>query len=222
MARPRMWIFDLDDTLYAEWSYVMSALQFAGQMVSDLYAVADGARFLTEAYENGVADPVQSLWQAQDLPQSAKAAVVAAMRAHRPAISLFPGAGAVLDSQRAKAAGFGIMTDGRSVTQRAKLAALGCLDARAILISEESGWHKPDPQCYEFFHTRFPDVDFGYVGDNPTKDFVGARAAGWDTVMLVDQGSNVHRHAEERPAQFHAAHVAGSWQKIGEFLNELS
>ena len=221
MAKPRMWIFDLDDTLYAERSYVLSALRFAGAMVSDLYVVADAALFLTDAFERGDADPILSLWQAQDLPLAAKAAVVAAMRAHRPAVSLYAGAGAVLDQQRDKPVGFGIMTDGRSLTQRAKLAALGCLDARAILISEESGWHKPDPQCYAFFATRFPDVAFGYVGDNPAKDFVGARAAGWETVMLVDQGHNVHSQTEQRPRHFHAAHTATTWHKIGELLDAL-
>jgi putative hydrolase of the HAD superfamily len=214
MVEQRFWVFDLDDTLFAEADYVRSALCWVGDFVSRLYGINDAAEQLLALKQAGAVDAIGDLWVKAALPSSAREAVVAAMRAHLPDIALRPGARAVLDEMRATGDGFGIMTNGRSVTQRAKLAALGCLDARLILISEESGWQKPDARCYQYFADRLPVRQFGYVGDNPAKDFVGANAAGWRTIMLKDDGRHIHRQDVRIAAGAAAGETVTDWLEL--------
>lgn len=222
MDEGRFWVFDLDDTLYAEAEYVQSALGWVGDLVARLYGKAEAKAQLMALGAAGHADPIAAFWQNAALPEAAREAVVAGMRAHVPEIRLRPGAAAVLDGLRHSGVGFGIMTDGRSVTQRAKLAALGCLDARLILISGESGWQKPDVRCYGYFADRMPGLQFGYVGDNPMKDFVGAKAAGWMTVMLVDDGGNVHKQDTDVSSDHKALLVADGWEEVGGIVNGIT
>jgi putative hydrolase of the HAD superfamily len=222
MRKPMMWVFDLDDTLYSERSYVTSALSFAGKMVEKLYKVPEAGMILQTLYNSQVSDPIGALWDQEGLPEVAKLQIIAAMRAHRPTIYLYANASPILSKLKRSDEGFGIMTDGRSVTQRAKLAVLGCLDARSILISEESGWEKPDPRCYAFFHNQFPKLDFCYVGDNPKKDFIGANGAGWLTVMLRDSGCNVHSQSVTGSPDLQAMHAVTSWKNLGELIDEYS
>ena len=193
MVKRREWVFDLDDTLFSERDYVRSALEFTGSLVNKLFGTSDSVEQLKKLYSAGHTDPIGAFWLTNNLPLPAKETVVAAMRAHPPNIKLRSGAALLLNSLRRKNIGFSIMTDGRSLTQRAKIAALRCLDARVILISQESGWEKPDPRCYQRFESLLPDRCFTYVGDNLTKDFVTAKKFGWFTIMLVDDGNNIHR-----------------------------
>ncbi len=219
MAEPRFWVFDLDDTLYAEADYVRSAFACAGDLVARLYGVQHAAARLMAMKQAGQADPIAALWAEAGLPSAGRAGVIAAMRAHVPDIRLRPGAKDVLDRLRKSGRGFGVMTDGRSVTQRAKLAALQCLDAGLIMISQESGFEKPDARCYQAFEAHAPGARFGYVGDNPRKDFVGAHAAGWETVMLADDGGHIHRQDQDYPAGHFARFTAACWAEIGEVID---
>jgi putative hydrolase of the HAD superfamily len=218
VAPKRFWVFDLDDTLYAEADYVHSALNWAGARVTRIFGIPDAQGQLVALQAKGMADPIAAFWQGAKLPEAAREQIVAGMRAHVPEIVLRPGAKAVLDALRASGVGFGIMTDGRSVTQRAKIAALGCTDARAILISGESGWQKPDPRCYGFFAQHIPGGAFGYVGDNPKKDFVGAKAAGWRTIMLQDDGRHIHGQGDVADAAFQADEAAANWAGISALI----
>jgi putative hydrolase of the HAD superfamily len=220
MVEQRFWVFDLDDTLYDEAEYVRSALLFSGRLVARLYGVDDAPSRLEAYRAAGDRNPIASLWHEYDLPPQGMDGVIFAMRAHLPDIRLRSGAQPVLDSLRQAGRGFGIMTDGRSITQRAKLAALGCLDAKFILISEESGYQKPDMRCYSDFQDRFPKDHFGYVGDNPRKDFSGARSAGWKTIMLLDSGKNIHGQPASLVKDHSAEYRASSWEQIGRIIHE--
>jgi putative hydrolase of the HAD superfamily len=94
----------------------------------------------------------------------------------------------------ASAARLGILTDGRSTTQRNKIKALGLdLWISEVVISEEFGSHKPDPRNYQYFEKVFPGGEYIYVGDNLCKDFVAPNSMGWKTVVLLDRGKNIHK-----------------------------
>jgi len=100
-----------------------------------------------------------------------------------------PGAADVLASLSSRFR-LGLVTDGRSVTQRAKIEALKLTSLiPTIVVSDEIGgrstW-KPSPApfleaCARLGTTPERAV---YVGDNPHKDFLGARAAGLSSVRL--------------------------------------
>ena len=100
----------------------------------------------------------------------------------------------------------GILTDGRSISQRNKIRALGLESwINKIVVSEEFGSAKPDERNFRHFHKVFPQHrSFAYIGDNPAKDFVTPNRLGWSTICLVDQGKNIHPQQIERfPVAYH-------------------
>ncbi len=191
-ANSTQYVFDLDDTLYSERDYSKSALAFAGSLIADLFGFSDARNQLLILLDEKACLPIDSYWAKTLLPEVAKRQVIAGMNAHIPDISLYPDAARVLAKLRQSNIGFGIVTDGRSVTQRAKLWALNCLDAKYISISEEAGLPKTDIRRFKDFATRFPANRYVYVGDNPAKDFFAPNQLGWHTVMLSGRANNIH------------------------------
>jgi putative hydrolase of the HAD superfamily len=99
-----------------------------------------------------------------------------------PRHGLFP----MLDQLRDRGIRMGIITNGRSDRQHAKLNRLdGLRDYMdTILVSGEVGIHKPDPQI---FHKALADLHVTpeqawYVGDHPVNDILGASGAGLTAV----------------------------------------
>lgn len=215
---PQLVVFDLDDTLYAERDYVRSALQFAGTQVDRLFACEGSADFLHAAFADGLADPLDYLWQDRGLPSCGREQVVAAMRAHMPSISLYSDARLFLDEMRARHQPFAIITDGRSVTQRAKIASLNCFDAVAISVSEEVGLSKLDEERFALLERAAPARRYLYVADNPAKDFLMPNSRGWTTFMLKDRGANVHSQNIVVDPDYRAQHVIGGFAELGRFL----
>lgn len=188
-------VFDLDDTLYGERDYVHSALDFVGQLVAQLYGLAAATSELRRLHSAGDPAPLQTLWSDQALPAEALADCIAAMRAHRPKITLRDDAKAVIAALASRGIQWSILTDGRSVTQRQKIKALG-LDRKAsrIYISQERGVAKPALAAFTQIERDFCDImKFLYVADNPAKDFSAPNELGWMTFMLLDNGLNIHK-----------------------------
>jgi putative hydrolase of the HAD superfamily len=92
-------------------------------------------------------------------------------------------------SKRARA--LVILTDGRSVTQRLKLRALG-LAHLPVYISEEFVSEKPEALRFERIMRDFPAHAYVYVADNPAKDFLAPNALAWKTVGVRGDARNVH------------------------------
>ena len=187
------YVFDLDDTLYRERDYSRSALTFAGNLIASLFGCHNARDELLAFLTQGVALPLDRYWDKAQLPNAAKAQIVAAMNAHMPDIALYPAAKDVLTRLRRTNVGFSIVTDGRSITQRAKLHALNCLDAKYISISDEVNLPKTDVRRFLDFSAKFPANRYVYVGDNPFKDFWAPNKLGWDTIMVLNSGENVHQ-----------------------------
>lgn len=187
-------VFDLDDTLYAEVTYVKSAFAFFGQLVAEAYGVENGTARLWQLFKTGIPSPIQTYWSECDFPAAALADCIAAMRAHRPCIALHEGARELIANLQGRGIIWSILTDGRSLTQRQKINALLLGEiAGAIYISEERAVGKPDVGAYLQIERDFPEAKrYLYVGDNPAKDFVAANGLGWMTVMLRDSGENLH------------------------------
>jgi len=203
MDEIRHWVFDLDDTLYPEIDYVQSALHYVGAEVIKLYGHASFAEELLRLNALGLPDPIAHAWLQYGLPEAELPNMIVAMRAHIPKISLSYGAQAVLEELRQQGRPFSIVTDGRSVTQRAKIAALGCNDAACVSISEEVGLSKLDTDRFATVAERFSPGQCWYVGDNPAKDFFVPRQLGWKTVMLDHQGQGVHAQKLPNDPTYH-------------------
>jgi putative hydrolase of the HAD superfamily len=182
--------FDLDDTLYKEIDYLASAYGEIATSVGHPEMVPQMVKW----YQDGE-NVFQKLneYLGADIPI---ADYLKKYRAHYPTISLTAGVEDTLNELKNRGVVLGIITDGRSVSQRNKIKALGLerwFDNENIIISEESGSEKTDERNFRFFQDKYPDSSFVYVGDNPEKDFVVPNRMGWQTVMIKDDGRNIHK-----------------------------
>jgi len=114
---------------------------------------------------------------------------------HRPDIELDLHVNHVVREVASLARQVVILTDGRSVSQRMKLNALGLMDF-PVYISEEHSSAKPEELRFSLIMSDYPAGKYAYIADNPAKDFVAPNQLGWKTVGVIDSGRNVHRQQQ--------------------------
>jgi len=85
----------------------------------------------------------------------------------------------------------GVLTNGVSGFQRAKLRAHD-LDALvdAVVVSDEAGAHKPASAPFELAAERLPAASYVMIGDSYEADVEGARAAGWQGIHYAPDGDS--------------------------------
>ncbi|NNC48679.1 MAG: HAD family hydrolase [Sphingomonas sp.] len=172
-------VFDLDDTLYPEADYVLSGVRAVAKIIADQHGHALGDELLAAARAGD--DWLALACELSELPPSAKESLLWAYRLHEPDIALTERAAQAIATLKDEGRVMAIITDGRSVTQRLKINALGISDIPAY-ISEEYGAAKPDPSRFEVVMEEWPDRSYAYIGDNPAKDFIAPKALGWTTI----------------------------------------
>lgn len=187
-------LFDLDDTLYKEIDFLRSAYRDISTEIEQRFGV-------DRVYEQ----MIQDYQEQQDVFQHVinridgrldKAYLLNRYRSHIPHIRLDQSTCSCLSVLKEKHIPMGLITDGRSVTQRNKIQVLGLntwIKEPDIIISEEFGSEKPSERNYRYFEKRYPDCCFWYVGDNLQKDFLTPNHLGWQTVCLLDDGRNIHK-----------------------------
>ncbi len=127
-------------------------------------------------------------------------------RNHFPTIKIAEDVKYTLDYIQEKSYKMGLISDGRSITQRNKLKALDIEDIfEKVIISEEFGSTKPNPENYKVFMEE-ENIEYFYIGDNTKKDFIAPNNLGWITIALKDTGRNIHKQdfnwSEEHKPQF--------------------
>jgi len=215
-------IFDLDDTLYPERTFVESGFR----------AVADwlGHRFGWDAEEN-------QRVMLKTLDQQGRGAVfnsllacrgadskllvrecVRIYRHHVPAIALSPTTEGILCSLKPP---LYLVTDGHKIVQQNKIRALG-LETRfkKVFITHRYGIRhaKPSIHCFEIIRrTENCELsDMAYIGDNPNKDFVNLTPLGVRTIRVL---TGEHRDVKAKPG-FEAAHVIASLNELPPLLEK--
>ena len=98
-----------------------------------------------------------------------------------PSINLAPGIRFLIDTLTASHASLAVLTDGRSLTQRLKLSAVG-LGSIPIYASEDYQSSKPSVERFIAVEQRWPCCNYVYVADNPVKDFLAPNSRGWLTL----------------------------------------
>jgi len=96
----------------------------------------------------------------------------------------------------------GLITNGPSVMQRAKLAALAldaCFDV--IVVDTEFGHPKPDPRIFDHAAREIglAPSELLFVGNSLSADVAGARGAGWTSVWLPEVGAGRPGPADPAP-----------------------
>ena len=209
-------LFDLDDTLYRERDFVDQSFrsvakvmagylsakgksgrgqglpgeseeELFGQMIELMEQEGRGEIFnrLCERYDVDI--PVQEL--------------VKIYRETKPVLELYPDGEELLGWLEDREIKTGLITDGNAAVQRNKIEALG-LDRRldVVLASYDLGLRKPDKGVYVYCLEKLEcrPEEAVYIGDNPLKDFIGARKLGMKTVRIIrPEGLHMWREAKE-------------------------
>ena len=207
-------VFDLDDTLYKEIDYIKSAYIYINNYVKFRYNI-DLSNKIEECVNQEVNffDLINS-----KLPQTKTFTLekyLELYRFHYPEIKLSKDTSIFLDKIFNQKIDFSIITDGRSVSQKNKIKALDLYHlVKNIIISDETGFEKPDLHNFKLIEDLINDKKFIYVGDNPSKDFLAPNALNWDTYCLLDNGQNIHKQKFDLDERFMPKKIINS-------LNEL-
>lgn len=192
-------IFDLDDTIFQELDYLKSAYAHISMklasytresifepMLEKYHAGENVFKWLVDSYRHTV-------------PELSLQWLLTEYREHFPGIRLSQSTAAFFDQLHERNVPRGLITDGRSVTQRNKLKALGIENFFwDIIISEEFGSEKPDERNYLFFVNKYPGMQFYFFGDNTLKDFIVPARLGWTTICIKNSGNHIHQQVFDR------------------------
>jgi len=218
MATKPLFVFDLDDTLYPERQYSLSALSFIGERTEHLFNVENASEELCGSFQSGETDAIGVFWERHNLPTEELSPLIVEMQKHKPAISLYDDCRHFLGILNENKIPYAIVTDGRSVTQREKISQLGLNNAVAVCISEETGACKPDSRAFEPVMQHLPESSVIFVGDNPLKDFAFPNQLGWVTAMRQNDGSHIREQILPEDISFHPQRVISSFDELECFL----
>ena len=188
-------VFDLDDTLYNEVDFLKSAFR---EIARILTAGRDDADFvyneMLSSYSRG-ANVFDELIQHYK-PAFSVEELLQLYRNHKPLLSLDECTRNALCTLKDAGCVLGLITDGRTVTQKHKIASLKLhefIDESDIIISELFGTEKPNEKNYRYFSEKYGYAQYYYVGDNVKKDFITPNLLGWITICVKDNGQFIHK-----------------------------
>lgn len=184
-------VFDLDDTLYKEVDFLRSAFR----EIADILKPATGTDILDEMIKlfEQDQDVFATIINKYHVHTKSKEDLLAIYQHHSPNIHLADYAAEKLEELTRNGIKLGLITDGRSSTQRNKLKSLEIEHYfQKIIISEEFGSSKPDLRNFQYIQDHLPGNDYVYIGDNIQKDFIGPNILGWHSICIRDDGTNIH------------------------------
>ena len=218
-----MTVFDLDDTLFKERDFVTSSFKVIAREADrrGIISYEKALAILCAGRDGGMAFSSLAEEVAARAPGCGLTEewMVNTYRTHTPDIKLDDATESVLAALRERGETLGLITDGRSNTQRAKIKALGLerfIEPRNILVSGETGFDKTHREPFDMIMMRNPaERRYVYVGDNSAKDFIWPNKLGWLTVQLDDaDGVNIHPQSSDRPAAFLPQRHIGSLSQL--------
>ena len=192
VSLPEAIVFDLDDTLYPQEEYKRSGFEsvaewVAGRSDSSYETCFDELEKIMNEKGPSYHYMFDDMAARLGLEPVLVPEMVRVFIRHKPRLACYEGVYPMLERLRRRFK-LGILTDGPVDVQRGKVEALG-LDTRMdkVLYSGLLGREKPDPELFAWFEEAFalPGPVFVYVGDNPDKDFAGAKERNWTTVRVL-------------------------------------
>jgi len=217
-------IFDLDDTLYPERSFVESgffsvALYLQHNFGWPIQESID--HMITTLERDGRGAVFDKLLQSHGIKTANFVRnCVNVYRYHQPKIQLYSAAVNALSSLSSRPY---LVTDGHKSTQQNKIKALD-LESKfeKIFITHRYGIRhaKPSIYCFDLIRKRVKCnwSDMFYVGDNPFKDFVNLNLLGVKTIR-VTTGEHASRLA--KPG-FDAQHVISTLDELPDILKKIT
>lgn len=185
-------VFDLDDTLYKEVDFVKSAYIYINSYINYRFNL-DLSKNIKKCLAGDVNffDFINSKLHPDQIFPIEK--YLELYRFHYPEIKLSKDASVFLEKIISHNIDFSIITDGRSISQRNKIKALGLYDlVKNIIISEETGYEKPHLNNFKILNRIYSNKKLIYIADNTSKDFLAPNSLNWDTICLINNGQNIH------------------------------
>lgn len=184
-------IFDLDGTLYNERDFVKSAFRAVERHISHKYSLNFEVvhDILTGDFENGLRGKnFDILLEKLHLSNEEVPNLVQIYRKHRPKICPFPDAESILKEFRGRFR-LGLITDGWRETQENKISALNLKHYFDAIIINDIALNKhlkPSKKSFQLMMNKLKVKTFEsiYIGDNPAKDFIGAKELGILTIRV--------------------------------------
>lgn len=203
----KVFVFDLDDTLYSEREFEKSGIEFVYNNLSikniSLETILNNRNNWIELIINSSNNKI-TLQVILDM-----------YRSHFPTIQLYNDARVFLEKLLSKGIEMSLITDGRSITQRNKLRALGIESYfRNIIISEEINSEKPSENNFRMVMDNNIAENYIYIADNPKKDFITPNKLGWTSICLCDRGQNVHKQKFNISGDYLPQYLISSFEEI--------
>jgi putative hydrolase of the HAD superfamily len=195
----RGWVFDIDDTLILERSYVLSGFTEVAQWLLSVHKIrgfyAAAIARLKEGLRGNIFDAAMS-----DLGIDPHEGLIKEMveiyRSHEPKIALEPDAVRLIE--RLRRLPIGVVSDGHFSSQSRKSVALNLAGfASPIILTDAWGreFWKPHVRGFRAIEAAWGMMgdELVYIADNPGKDFDAPTALGWQTIRLTrPQGEHVN------------------------------
>ena len=194
MSKLTHFVFDLDDTLFKEVDFVRSAYNYIGEYIFDKFDLNVNVD-IDYSLNNKLSlfDILIKKHKVLEKNLSLEK-FLKIYRNHKPQINLTNNVEEVLAFIKNSGTNLSLITDGRSVTQRNKINALNINSFfNDIIISEETGYEKPNEYNFLKIQKKYQGYDMTYIGDNTEKDFISPNKLGWNSVCILDDGRNIHK-----------------------------
>ena len=202
-------VFDMDDTLYDEMTFVKSGFRAVAQYMKETFDASEEACYqlmIEELAENGRGRIFNRVLEAYGkLTKQHIKKCVTRYRLHQPTIQL--NEDTLRCFERFKDHSLYVVTDGHKLVQDQKVKALGLYEkVKKVFITYRYGLHhsKPSPYCFQKIAAleKANPEQIVYIGDNPKKDFVGIKPLGFKTIRIrtggfkdlkVDEAHDAHK-----------------------------
>lgn len=220
-------IFDLDDTLYNEKTFVFGAFKEICQILCYKYSLD-----LDEIYNKtieifnkyGRGKIFNILCDELNINENIKE-LVEIYRNAKPKIYLYDDSKEILGFCKENNINTGLITDGKSYVQWNKIKLLNLDNViDKIVVSDDFGkeYWKPHERTYieimSYFNSK-PEECI-YIGDNPNKDFIGAKKLGLKTIRIIrEEGDHINTFLDE---QFEADYKIGGLIEVKEILKDIN
>jgi putative hydrolase of the HAD superfamily len=183
-------VLDLDDTLYKEADYQNSGFREVTKYIKKNYKLNINYTFIKNCiYQKK--NVLQELCKNYKLKKSIFKSLLWIYRLHKPKIHLKKNVKTFISKIKKYSLGVAILTDGRSITQRLKLHALG-IDNLPFYISEDYHDKKPSLKRFKLIMKNMPAEKYIYIADNPAIDFLAPNKLKWVTIGIRGNKNNIY------------------------------
>ncbi|MCR5847800.1 MAG: HAD family hydrolase [Lachnospiraceae bacterium] len=206
----KAFVFDLDYTLYDEMQFFNAGMKAVSEYVSEKYHIPakEVYEFCIESVKKeGRGKTYDHLCEEYHFDADPMT-LVEVYRAARPKLHLYDEAAEVLKRLKNEGKLIGVITDGNAAVQEAKVRLLGLFDfidalvlPDSLVINGETHFTKPNPVVYEACIEKLgvKPEEAVYIGDNPAKDFWGAKKIGMKTILIIrEEGLFMRKEAPSK------------------------